>query len=91
MGRTRCYLTISPQTHVDQTLVLFYTSPSGPFWHRLWCCRPAELFQIPPHSSLSTVTFTEMVATALDACQLNTSRRILAEIQLRINGFNVYG
>jgi predicted component of type VI protein secretion system len=34
---------------------------------------------------------TEMVATAVGGCQLNTSRRILAEIQLRINGFNTYG
>ncbi|KAF2117762.1 hypothetical protein BDV96DRAFT_644102 [Lophiotrema nucula] len=52
---------------------------------------PAELFQIPPHKTQSALNLTEMVATALDACQLNTSRRILAEIQLRINGFNVYG
>jgi hypothetical protein len=32
-----------------------------------------------------------MVATAVGDCQLNTARRILAEIQLRINGFNTYG
>lgn len=32
-----------------------------------------------------------MVETASYACQLNTSRRILAEIQHRINGFNTYG
>jgi hypothetical protein len=32
-----------------------------------------------------------MVATPVKDCQLNTARRILAEIQLRINGFNTYG
>jgi hypothetical protein len=32
-----------------------------------------------------------MVETALTTCQINTSRRIFAEIQLRINGFNTYG
>jgi hypothetical protein len=32
-----------------------------------------------------------MEATAVGDCQLNTARRILAEIQLRINGFNTYG
>jgi hypothetical protein len=37
------------------------------------------------------VLFAEMLETAVDACQLNTARRILAEIQLRINGFNTYG
>jgi hypothetical protein len=34
---------------------------------------------------------TEMVATVVGDSQLNTARRILAEIQLRINGFNTYG
>jgi hypothetical protein len=32
-----------------------------------------------------------MVATALDSCQLHIARRIFAEIQHRINGFNTYG
>ena len=32
-----------------------------------------------------------MVETAIEVCQLNTVRRILAEVQLRINGFNTYG
>jgi hypothetical protein len=32
-----------------------------------------------------------MVETVQESCQLNPSRRILAEIQLRINGFNTYG
>lgn len=33
----------------------------------------------------------EMVETCLDDRQSNSSRRILAELQLRINGFNTYG
>jgi hypothetical protein len=32
-----------------------------------------------------------MVATAVGVRQLYTARRILAEIQHRINGFNTYG
>lgn len=38
-----------------------------------------------------TPTALEMVGTEQDSCQLNSSRRILAEVQLRINGFNTYG
>jgi hypothetical protein len=32
-----------------------------------------------------------MVVTVVGGCQLFTARRILAEIQHRINGFNTYG
>jgi hypothetical protein len=32
-----------------------------------------------------------MVVTSVGDCQFNTARRILAEIQHRINGFNTYG
>jgi hypothetical protein len=32
-----------------------------------------------------------MVLKAAEVCHLNTARRILAEIQYRINGFNTYG
>lgn len=46
---------------------------------------------ISAHPAQCELTTTEMVETALYDCQLNSSRRILAEIQLRINGFNTYG
>lgn len=39
----------------------------------------------------STLKTTEMRETAVDTCQLNTSRHIFVELQLRINGFNTYG
>lgn len=32
-----------------------------------------------------------MVEAAVETCQLYTARRLLAEIQHRINGFNTYG
>jgi len=46
--------------------------------------------QIQPHR-LILVDVSEMVATVVGVCQLYTARRILAEIQHRINGFNTYG
>lgn len=55
------------------------------------CLTRLEFFHTSPHQPSIAYTFTEMVETAVDACQLNTSRRIFAEIQLRINGFNTYG
>jgi len=53
------------------------------------CLRPSTPpYPAPPPNPHHV---TEMVAIAVGDCQLNTSRRILAEIQLRINGFNTYG
>jgi hypothetical protein len=46
-------------------------------------------FTQPYHPIISNVT--DMVATAVHVRQLYTARRILAEIQHRINGFNTYG
>lgn len=45
----------------------------------------------PPPHHLGLLDVLEMVATAVAVCQLYTARRILAEIQHRINGFNTYG
>lgn len=53
--------------------------------------------QATPQSTLATHTspglhaHLEMVITLRDCSQLNSSRRIRAETQHRINGFNVYG
>lgn len=54
------------------------------------CLRPSKLALYSPTNPYP-YHVTEMVATAVSDCQLNTARRILAEIQLRINGFNTYG
>ncbi|KAF2872584.1 hypothetical protein BDV95DRAFT_606179 [Massariosphaeria phaeospora] len=44
-----------------------------------------------PCASQNALTATEMVEISQRLRQLNTSRRIFAEIQCRINGFNTYG
>ncbi|KAF2704820.1 hypothetical protein K504DRAFT_461076 [Pleomassaria siparia CBS 279.74] len=44
-----------------------------------------------PHQPQTSFKYMDMVATPLHGFQLNFARRILAEIQLRINGFNTYG
>jgi hypothetical protein len=56
----------------------------------LTCLRSSKLPKYAPTTRFPH-HITEMVATAVGDCQLNTARRILAEIQLRINGFNTYG
>lgn len=50
---------------------------------------PVFVHTLPHRLILDHVS--EMVATAVQVCQLYTARRILAEIQARINGFNTYG
>ncbi|EAT87817.1 hypothetical protein SNOG_05426 [Parastagonospora nodorum SN15] len=56
----------------------------------IWLFEAPRLPHTQPHPP-NPHHVTEMVAIAVGDCQLNTSRRILAEIQLRINGFNTYG
>jgi hypothetical protein len=71
----------SPTRYISQT----YDGPAAAFT----CLRPSSSsFQSATSRILHHIT--EMVVTSVGNCQF-TARRILAEIQLRINGFNTYG
>lgn len=86
-----CYLSINLQTHGDQLSPCFIPRQTG---------RPAATLCFGGlYSSIRCPTARvfrrrhgDMVeAAAVGTCQLYTARRILAEIQHRINGFNTYG
>ena len=50
--------------------------------------------ELYPHNTppiLDSACLPRMVETTRHDCQLNKSRRISVEIQLRVNGFNTYG
>lgn len=87
--RIWCYLTINLQTHGDPIFTWFYTPSHG--WTSASQLSETPVFFHPPPHPRHLDDVTEMVVTAVAACQLNTTRRILAEIKLRINGFNAYG
>lgn len=80
------------RTAITNSRPLFYIATRTRTWNKyLQLLDAPEFFQSLPHRTLSPLKYTEMVATALDSCQLHIARRIFAEIQLRINGFNTYG
>ncbi|OAL48821.1 hypothetical protein IQ07DRAFT_645574 [Pyrenochaeta sp. DS3sAY3a] len=87
-ARTWCYLAINLQTHGDRILPWSYTCVRESTSTLLQSETPASPYQ--PHYP-EPLDVTEMVEKAAGVCQLNTARRILAECQLRINGFNTYG
>jgi hypothetical protein len=91
VARPWYHLAINPQLHtaLDRIVNSNYRQLFGPARSRLLHEAP-EFLHSPPHQ-LDPSPVTEMVVTVAGVCQLNTARRILAEIQARINGFNTYG
>src|SRR5690242_5490077 len=69
---------------------LFYSAHTGEPAATLCFERPV-FFHILPHRPAFCLRGGDMVEAAEGTIQLYTARRILAEIQHRVNGFNTYG
>ena len=85
-----CYLSINLQTHGDQSSPCFISHQTGRAAATL-CLRGLYSSIHRPTSRVLRRRYGDMVEAAVGICQLYTARRILAEIQHRINGFNTYG
>ena len=84
------YLSINPQAHGDQSspcLISYQTvSPAATL-----CLRRLHSSIHCPTGRTFRRRHGDMVNAAVGIFQLYTARRILAELQHRINGFNTYG